>query len=717
MNNKYDWIEFYTALADKLLQYADNRTEMVAKIIKVYEAIGMKLPTLEKNNNVKDMDPFTVFGLFNKGITNDNRVAIITGIASEFGINTVIPKNFEGIPVLNNMKATYYYFEGDRGADDIDYLWKVFASALRLASEDNESNRTDFCTYYNKVIKQAGIRWNITMGLYWIRPYFFLNLDSRNRWYMCDEEHMPSEFVGVLKKGLKEVPSAEKYLELRDECTRILSTGAYSYTTFPDLSYESWIISEKVNAEIKAAGESGNSVATVDDTPSTHYWIYSPGDNACNWEEFFKKGIMAIGWGGIGDLKAFPDKSAMKAKMKEAFGAQYTYKNAAHATWQFANEIKVGDIVFVKKGMHQIIGRGIVTGEYQFVADGVTDDYNNVRTVNWTDNGSWDHPGQAVMKTLTDITAYTDYVVKLNALFETGIKEDEDDIQVVYPPYTKSDFLDDVYMSDKAYDELVGLVKLKKNVILQGAPGVGKTFVAKRLAYSIMGVQDKSRVEMVQFHQSYSYEDFIMGYRPNGAGFEMHKGPFYEFCKKAEIDSDNEYFFIIDEINRGNLSKIFGELFMLIENDKRGMGLKLLYADEQFNVPKNVYLIGMMNTADRSLAMLDYALRRRFAFYEIVPGFTSEGFKSYQGSLDNAKFDALIEVVRALNDDIAEDESLGEGFRIGHSYFCNLNGEMLDDSVISSIIEYELIPLLKEYWFDESSKVKHWTDRLRGVLK
>src|SRR5690606_15724032 len=204
--------------------------------------------------------------------------------------------------------------------------------------------------------------------------------------------------------------------------------------------------------------------------------------------------------------------------------------------------------------------------------------------------------------------------------------------------------------------------------ILLGAPGVGKTFAAERLAYSIMGKKDKSRVQVVQFHQSYSYEDFIMGYRPSENGFSIVKGPFYEFCKKAEPD-DRPYFFIIDEINRGNLSKIFGELLMLIENDKRGKELRLLYEDEQFSVPENVFIIGMMNTADRSLAMIDYALRRRFAFFEFEPAFESLGFKEYQNEVGNEKFDSLIQTVIAMNIEIADDAALGSGFRIGHSYF------------------------------------------------
>lgn len=186
------------------------------------------------------------------------------------------------------------------------------------------------------------------------------------------------------------------------------------------------------------------------------------------------------------------------------------------------------------------------------------------------------------MKTLTDITSYTDYVEKLNALFESDIIDNVEEQEIEYPAYDAEKFLEEVYMDKESYDTLAGLILNKKNVILQGAPGVGKTFAAKRLAYSIMGVKDPNRVMMVQFHQSYSYEDFIMGFRPSEKGFELKHGAFYNFCKKAEIDSDNEYFFIIDEINRGNLSKIFGELFMLIESDKRGIELQLLYSDAKY---------------------------------------------------------------------------------------------------------------------------------------
>ncbi|MGN1097201.1 MAG: AAA family ATPase, partial [Christensenellales bacterium] len=430
------------------------------------------------------------------------------------------------------------------------------------------------------------------------------------------------------------------------------------------------------------------------------------------------KGIMAIGWGEIGDLSRFEDKNQIKEAMKQVYmQPDRSFKNDVHATWQFAKEMKVGDVIFVKRGTSQIVGRGIVDSDYIY-DEAQPGDYDNVRKVKWTHKGEWGHPWhQIVTKTLTDITQYTEYVEKLNNLFATEEDIELDEKEIVYPPYTAEDFLNDVYISEEDYTTLIELLAEKKNVILQGAPGVGKTFAARRLAYSVMGVQDSERVMMVQFHQSYSYEDFIMGYRPTeNGGFVRKEGPFYNFCKKAENDSDNDYFFIIDEINRGNLSKIFGELFMLVEKDKRSkVKLQLLYSDEKFSVPENLYIIGMMNTADRSLAMLDYALRRRFAFYEMKPGFETDRFTEYRMNLNNSKFDKLINAIESLNNAIASDDSLGEGFQIGHSYFCNLKN--VNDNRLSNIVEYEIIPMLKEYWFDEPTKVKDWSNILRSAIK
>ena len=828
---QFEWINFYSEFATKLLEFKNNRAELIADIQSAYSAINMKLPKLEREDSIIDIDPFTVFGLFNKGITNANRIAILESFATVFNIKSKVPNNFDGIPVLNNLKATYYGFKDDRQAADIDNLWGLYESAINLAEKDDEANREIFTKWYDTVHDQLGIRWNITMGLYWIRPYEFINLDSINRRFIVDPDNMPVDFVNSVKKKLNKVPYAAEYLAIKDACLRALKDGNYEYKNYPELSYRAWIVSKQVNqekAEVKgkksskaaflrwfapliqalrdlggsgtpaearakiieneqlsedeinqtrgknnvnkfenevafarnylvnagyidksvygiwtltAAGKSvdmtsemasdifknvlssspskqgKNTDALADeDVHTVRYWLYAPGEGSCMWDEFYTSGIMAIGWGEIGDLSTFDSKDAMKIKMREVIDESLSYKNAAHATWQFANEMKIGDIVFVKKGMHQIIGRGVVMSDYEY--DNTRDDeYKNIHQVDWTHNGEWPHPGQAVMKTLTDITSYTDYVEKLNSLFEDETEEDDEDVEKTYPPYTKEDFLSEVFMPEEEYDKLSGILRIKKNIILQGVPGVGKTFVAKRIAFSMMGVKDVERVMMVQFHQSYSYEDFIMGFRPSTDGFELKRGAFYNFCKKAEIDGDNDYFFIIDEINRGNLSKIFGELFMLIENDKRGVSLQLLYSDEKFSVPKNIYIIGMMNTADRSLAMLDYALRRRFAFFEIKPGFTTDGFREYRMSLENEKFDKLIACVESLNNVISNDESLGDGFCIGHSYFCNLLPDTINDQILSGIVEYELIPLLKEYWFDEPTKVKDWSSNLRSAIK
>ena len=555
------------------------------------------------------------------------------------------------------------------------------------------------------------------MALYWIAPHAFLNLDQRNTWYIYESGKIPATLVQTLPAIESKIPAA-KYFDIVEKLRSYLQSDESPLKDFKELSFEAWKYSEEVNQQQKAQKaqeDQDNKGAAIadEDVETVHYWLYSPGENAHIWGECLEKGIMAIGWDEIGDLNQYASKTEMKQAMKEHIDPSKPYTMAAHATWQFAREIKPGDIVFAKKGRATVIGRGVVQSGYEF--DDSRADNKNVRKVNWTHKGEWPHPGQAAMKTLTDITQYTDYVAELCAMFESDVEEDVEEQVTELKPYTAEKFLEEVYMDEESYRTLVELVKSKKNVILQGAPGVGKTFAAKRLAYSMMGVKDPSRVMMIQFHQSYSYEDFIMGFRPTEKGFELKRGAFYNFCKQAEIDSDNDYFFIIDEINRGNLSKIFGELFMLIEADKRGIELQLLYSDERFSIPGNVYIIGMMNTADRSLAMMDYALRRRFGFFEMRPGFDTDGFRAYRMALGSEKFNRLISCIESLNNAITADESLGEGFCIGHSYFSNL--KEVTDRALSSIVEFELIPLLKEYWFDEPVKVRDWISNLRSAIK
>ena len=600
-------------------------------------------------------------------------------------------------------------------------------------------------------------------------------------------------------------------------------------------------------------------LAIIEAEPSnkkTKVWLFAPGENACMWDECKESQTMCLGWDLIGDLSEFNNKEELTKALQVAYQKEdASFKNDSLALWQFVHDIHPGDIVYAKKGINKIIGRGVVESDYYY--DGALSTYRHIRKVKWTHYGDWDYPAhKLVLKTLTGISKYPDFVRNLNDIVVEGnpitttqststkhywwlvaapdvwkfsdinvgevmeytllnensnkrrvyqnfldakagdivigyastptlqvvalgeIAKDTDEQHLYFRKteqllnpidysiikgyedlqgmecmagggrgtlfkvtedeylllmelirkdnpilnsdsidiYTDERFLNEVYMSASDLQKLKALIKKKQNVILQGAPGVGKTFTAERLAYTLMGEIDKQRVEMVQFHQNYSYEDFILGYKPNAdGGFELKHGVFYKFCKKALNTPDKDFFFIIDEINRGNLSKIFGELLMLIENTYRGKEIKLAYTDELFTVPKNLYIIGMMNTADRSLAMIDYALRRRFSFFEMYPGFATEGFKSYQLSLGNEKLDKLIQGIQALNEAISSDDSLGNGFCIGHSYFCNQTEFSME--WLENVVEYDIEPMLKEYWFDDIQKYESHISLLRTLLK
>lgn len=511
------------------------------KINEMFMRIGIKNPLMKNSADgtveiLIDICPFTVFGLFNKGITDKNRILIMSELSNILNIEEV-PTSFEGIPVLNNMKSWFFGDKDFREDEDIDNLWKVFEYAINLSEDNTEESKELFMDMYDKVITQHGVQWNITFGLYWIRPWDYLTLDKNTRTALMEKLK-----IKIPYNSPKKTCTGLDYLNLVDLMKDKFNDENYPVHSFPELSYKSW-----------------------------------------------------------------------------------------------SNEIESS------------------TGKIDL-----------------------------------DIKVPTD---------------DE------YETYTKEDFLSDVFMSEEKYETIKSLLKRKKNIILQGAPGVGKTFASKRLVCSIMGEKNTSRIKMLQFHQSYSYEDFIMGYRPNGTGFELREGPFYKFCEEASENLDEDYFFIIDEINRGNLSKIFGELIMIIENDKRGEELILTYSEKPFYVPKNLYIIGMMNTADRSLAIIDYALRRRFSFIELEPAFETESFKNHllsQGAMEDLINKIKIRI-NNINLEIEKDVNLGRGFRIGHSYFCDY---IDSDKWYEDIIKYEIEPLIKEYWFDEEEKAKNYVDEL-----
>lgn len=648
-DNHYDWQTFYKAFSNKLLEYRNNRAELIIKIKDIYTKIGINLPNLSKNNDFKDIDPFTVFGLFNKGITESNRLKIIVAIIESFDIETFVPTDFSGIPILNNINSLFFKY--DDSEVDIENLWGLFVSAKAYAKDASASNRLDFIKYFDLAINIIGnANSKITMGLFWIEPDIFLNLDQRSTWYIYESEQLPESFVKGLPKIAGKIAAID-YLVLIEKIHDYFASEQSLFTNFIEMSYEAWDHSEEINAKNAAPSNS----------------------NFIRWMAPILQALKDLG--GSGKTDAVRDQIILNENLDEATSMVITGKDNFN---RFIDEVGLA-LTYL-------------------VYDGFID--NSIQ-------GVWTLTNTGEMVQMSDKLA--------SEILKRGQKKIlKSSHHEVNKPYTKEDFLSEVYIEEDEYTTISELLEIKKNLILQGAPGVGKTYAAKRLAYSLMGLKDNERVTMVQFHQSYSYEDLIEGYRPAGNTFEIKKGSLYNFCTKASDDRDNKYYFIIDEINRGNLSKIFGELFMLIESDQRDKSLQLLYSDEQFSVPPNVYLIGLMNTADRSLAMLDYALRRRFAFYEMIPGFNSKGFLNYQNVLGNTRFNAVIEVVKRLNKAIVEDDSLGEGFCIGHSYFIT---NKMDDKYLANVIQYEIIPLLKEYWFDEPDKVREWTTIILEALR
>ena len=460
------------------------------------------------------------------------------------------------------------------------------------------------------------------------------------------------------------------------------------------------------------------------------HWLYTPGEGAARWEEFRTAGIMALNWDRVGDLASFPDKESLLDALYTHYGDWGGRpRRAADSVWDYIHAMKPGDIVYVRRSFNEIVGRGVVRSDYRYDED--RSSFRAVRDVEWTHIGSWpleQRIGRLMLQRLTENTKYTPD--QLNALigiedprFSSSVDErlGNNDLDEADEHYTSTDFLDEVFLRPEDLEQMLGLLRRKKNLILQGAPGTGKTFAAKRLAYALMGETDDSRVEVVQFHQSTAYEDVVVGLRPTAeGGFAAAEGVFARFCRRAAADPGRDYVFIIDEINRANISKAFGELLMLIEAEHRGEALRLPVSGELLSVPKRLHIIGMMNTADRGLALIDYALRRRFAFFEMRPALDHPGFLRHVEAVGSSRLEALVDVVRRLNQRIAEDEALGPGFQIGHSYLCLPAGNPENpggmDADVTSMVRYELEPLVREYWFDNPAAMDESIHELESIL-
>jgi 5-methylcytosine-specific restriction protein B len=694
MNKNFTWIPLYKELAKILIDWEDRQKELIEFLEDLRKRDFKITPLNDKDNEdnrslLTEIDPFTFFGVFNRGILDKERIDILAEVKKKFNAQSPLPIDFDGIPRLNNQRSWFFAYQDKRGKDDIKILWHVF----RLALKNDSKNNQDLHKAVEAAFQLWGVNINLTMGLFWISPENFLNLDKKNRAFLN---------IKLPAKGI----NSKFYFDVLSNLNKNKS--------LPELSMEAHLasISDKTKKP------------DLPDPDENNYWLVGADwDGDEQTKRFLDEGIWKNGY-----EKRYSERvKLMKPGEKIAIKSSYTQKRGL----PFENNGKTISKMTIKARGTIITNRNDgQTVEVEWDSDFKQKDwyFYTYRATVWQLKLDENYRFLEYSKRLVDFVwndEPQDYEWFLKKWFGNDDLLDKPEGSKVSNPYSIDDIIaSGVFLERKEVERILDRLKIKKNIIIQGPPGVGKTFIARKIAYALIEEKNDDNIEMVQFHQSFSYEDFVRGYRPtpdDGGKFGLQNAVFYTFCKKAEEDPDNNYVFIIDEINRGNISQIFGELLMLIEADKRGAdyAVPLMYMhpeEKRFFIPSNVYIIGLMNLADRSLALVDYALRRRFAFISLTPKYKSDKF--YKWLLDhdmNAKLINLItQRMSTLNEEIAQDSLLGENYEIGHSFFCPKKSDFRDLSRdwFENIIETEIIPLLKEYWFDNSDRVTELKDKL-----
>lgn len=685
------WSEIYEEFATKLLEYKNNRKNLISKLQNVYEEIDMKLPKMESNGEILDIDPFTIFGLFNKGITDDNRKRILGEIARQFNLKNEVPSSFDGIPLVNNLRSTFFNFAEERGENDINNLWEVFESAIRYADNPTQGNKLKIESTYNNVIKQKGIQWNITMGLYWIRPNTYINLDSKNREFIIKQKILPEQFIKEVNQ-FKNVPNGEQYIQLCGLLLEKIKDGQYGYRDFKELSFMAYERNMSVDTVTQ------HNTQNTDIAKNTI--LYGPPGTGKTYNTVMYA-VAIIENKKLEEIKKenYTEVIDRYNKYKEdglieftTFHQSYGYeefiegiKPVIHSDEEDETDIQYEVVPGLFKKFCDIAGKPILRKEKCDIG------INESPTI-WKISleGSGENSTRTeCMKNEHIRIGYDEYGREITNLFKGAAGR-----------HILNYFINDMSIGDivmSCYDcntvDAIGVVtgeyewhdeypeykRLRK-----------VNWIVKGIKENIIKINNGSRLS-----------------NPTVYKLRMDLSDVMEIIEKyskntIEVEEKKKnHVFIIDEINRGNISKIFGELITLIEPTKRigkteGQKVRLPYSQKLFGVPNNVYLIGTMNTADRSIATIDTALRRRFNFKEMLPDEeVLDGIYVEDVSIK----DIFIKMNKRITVLFDREHTLG------HAYFLPLKDAPTIET-LANIFENSIIPLLQEYFYEDYEKIR-----------